>query len=101
VVFALNGVVVGTWAPRMPTLAEQIGASEGVLGLALLGASIGMIAAASLTGRVCARFGARVVVLASSLATAAVLPLLASVGSPLELGLVLVLLGATVGSLVR
>lgn len=99
VVFALNGVVIGSWAPRMPTLAEQIGASAGTLGLALLGASVGMIAAASLTGRLCARFGARVMVLGSALASAAVLPLLASVGSPLQLGLVLVLLGASVGML--
>jgi MFS family permease len=99
IVFALNGVVIGSWAPRMPTLAEQIGASAGVLGLALLGASIGMIAAASLTGRLCARFGARVMVLGSAIATAVVLPILASVGSPLQLGLVLVLLGASVGML--
>lgn len=99
IVFALNGVVIGSWAPRMPTLAEQIGASAGVLGLALLGASIGMIAAASLTGRLCARFGAPVMVLCSALATAVVLPILASVGSPLQLGLVLVLLGASVGML--
>lgn len=98
-VFALNGVVIGSWAPRMPALAEQIGAGAGVLGLALLGASIGMIAAASLTGRLCARFGARVMVLGSALATAVVLPVLASVGSPLQLGLVLVLLGASVGML--
>ncbi|MFI7680377.1 MFS transporter [Actinophytocola sp. NPDC049390] len=99
IVFALNGVVIGSWAPRMPTLAEQIGASAGVLGLALLGASVGMITAASLTGRLCARFGAPVVVLGSGLATAAVLPLLAMVASPLQLGLVLVLLGASVGML--
>lgn len=99
IVFALNGVVIGSWAPRMPTLAEQIGASAGVLGLALLGASLGMIAAASLTGRLCARFGARVMVLCSALATAVVMPVLATVGSPLQLGLVLVFLGATVGML--
>lgn len=99
IVFALNGVVIGSWAPRMPALAEQIGASAGVLGLALLGASVGMIVAASLTGRLCARFGARVMVLGSALAAAAVLPLLASVASPVQLGLVLVLLGASVGVL--
>jgi MFS family permease len=99
IVFALNGVVIGTWAPRMPALAAQIGASAGVLGLALLGASLGMIAAASLAGRLCARVGARVVVLYSALAIVVVLPLLATVGSPVRLGLVLVLLGATVGVL--
>jgi MFS family permease len=99
IVFALNGAVVGSWAPRMPTVADQIDANAGVLGLALLGASLGMIAAASVTGRACARFGARVMVLVSSLATAVVLPILANVGSPLALGLVLILLGASVGML--
>lgn len=99
VFFALNGFVVGTWAPRMPTLADQIGADEGVLGLALLGASIGLIAAASLTGRWCARYGARVIMGSAAAGTAVVLPVLATVGSPLQLGLVLVALGATIGML--
>ncbi len=99
VFFALNGVVVGTWAPRMPTIADQIGADAGVLGLALLGASVGLIAAASLTGRWCARFGARVVMGLAAVGTSVVLPVLATVGSPLRLGLVLVVLGATIGML--
>lgn len=99
VTFALNGAVVGSWAPRMPTVAEQIGANPGQLGLALLGASLGMIAAASMTGRWCARFGARALVAVSALATVVVLPLMATVGSPLQLGLTLVLLGASVGML--
>jgi MFS family permease len=99
VVFALNGMVIGSWAPRMPAVADQIHASPGQLGLALLGSSVGMIAAASLTGRLCARFGARALVLVSALATAVVLPLMAVAGSPVQLGLALVLLGASVGTL--
>jgi MFS family permease len=99
IVFALNGVVLGSWAPRMPSLAGQIGASPGVLGLSLLGGSIGMIAAASMAGRLCARYGARAVVAASALASAVVVTLLAQVASPLQLGLALVLLGASVGML--
>jgi len=99
VIFALNGLVVGSWAPRMPTFAEQIGANEGQLGLALLGGSIGMIAAASLTGRWCARSGARLVMFVAALATVIALPVMATVGSPLQLGTALVLLGATVGML--
>ena len=99
IIFALNGVVIGTWAPRMPTLAEQIDANEGALGLALLGASIGMITAASMTGRWCARVGARVIILGAAVATGVVLPVLASVGSPIQLGIVLVGLGASVGML--
>jgi MFS family permease len=99
IVFALNGIVIGSWAPRMPALAEQIGASPGVLGLSLLGGSIGMIATASVAGRLCARFGARAIVAVSALAAAVVVSVLAMVASPLQLGLALVLLGGSVGML--
>jgi MFS family permease len=99
IVFALNGIVIGSWAPRMPALAEQIGASPGVLGLSLLGASVGMIATASFAGRLCARFGAPVVVAGSALAASVVVSLLAMVTSPLQLGLELILLGGSVGML--
>ena len=98
VFFAMNGVVFGSWASRVPALAAQIGAAEGALGLALLGASIGMIAAASVTGRLTAAFGARRVLGASTLASAAAVPLLGLAPSPLALGLALVLLGACVGT---
>nr|WP_225955497.1 MFS transporter [Kibdelosporangium phytohabitans] len=98
-IFALNGVVFGSWAPRVPALAAQIGAQEGSLGLSLLGASIGMIASALLTGALCARFGARVMVVISAIGGCAVLPVLGMTRTPLQLGLVLFMLGVTVGSL--
>jgi MFS family permease len=98
-VFALNGVVFGSWAPRVPALAAQVGAAEGSLGLSLLGGSIGMIIAASLTGRLCARFGARILVAVSGIAGCAFLPLLGLARTPLQLGLLLVALGAAVGAL--
>ncbi|MEH0824187.1 MULTISPECIES: MFS transporter [unclassified Micromonospora] len=97
VVFMLNGVIAGSWAPRMPSLAEQIGASPGVLGLVLLGASVGLAAAASVAGRLCARFGARVMILVSAVMAAGLLPVLALVTTPVQLGLALVLLGASFG----
>ncbi len=97
IIFVLNGVAFGSWAPRMPAIAEQIDADEGLLGLALLGASLGMIIAASLSGRWCARFGARAMFLVSSFTMVLVLPVLAAVGSPLQLGLTLVVLGAAGG----
>jgi MFS family permease len=97
IVFVLNGVIAGSWAPRMPTLAERIGASPGVLGLVLLGAPLGLATAASFAGRWCARFGAPVIVLVSAVVAAGVLPVLALVTSPLQLGLVLVVLGASFG----
>ncbi|SDH87981.1 Sugar phosphate permease [Actinokineospora alba] len=99
VVFALNGVIFGSWASRVPALATQVGAAEGTLGLALVGASIGMIFAASLTGRLAARYGARVLVAGSGVAACVVLPLLGLSPTIALLGLTLVLLGASVGTL--
>ncbi|MQA08828.1 MAG: MFS transporter [Pseudonocardiaceae bacterium] len=98
-VFGLNGFVYGTWAPRVPALADQVGARVGALGLALLGASVGMIIAASFTGRLCAALGARIVVAASAVAACVVVPVLAMVSSPQLLGVVLCGLGMSVGAL--
>jgi len=97
--FAMNGAVWGSWSPRVPTIADQVDADVGALGLSLFGASVGMIAAASLAGRICARIGARALVLVSALGTAAVLPVIAFVASPVQFGLVLAALGASVGAL--
>ena len=99
VIFAVQGVIVGTWAPRVPAVAEHVHAGTGELGLALLGASVGLIAAATVAGRLAARFGARRLVLISALLSAAVVPNLALVPTTPLLGLALVALGASVGTL--
>jgi MFS family permease len=98
-VFALQGAVFGSWAPRVPAIAEHVHADAGSLGLALLGSAVGMITAASMAGRFCARFGARLLVLLSGLVMAGTLPLLAIVPTTVSLGLALVLLGASAGTL--
>lgn len=95
--FVLNGALLGSWAPRVPALAAQIGADEGALGLSLLGASVGMIAASLLAGRLCAAFGARVVMTVSGVAGSAMLPALGLARSPATFGLLLIVLGAMVG----
>lgn len=97
--FVLNGALLGTWAPRVPALAEQIGADEGALGLSLLGASVGMIAASMLAGRLCAAFGARIVMTVSGVAGSAMLPALTLARSPATLGLLLIVLGGMVGAM--
>lgn len=99
VVFVFNGAVFGTWAARVPALASQVGAEEGTLGLSLLGASIGLALSAPVAARACAAFGARRLVLASGVVSAAVLPLLALTSTPLHLGLVLFLLGTSIAAL--
>ncbi|MFJ8965240.1 MFS transporter [Lentzea sp. NPDC102401] len=96
VVFLLNGAVFGTWASRVPALAGQIGADVGSLGLALLGASAGLAFTAPLAARICALYGSRGVLIASSLLSPLLLPVLALSQSPLQFGLTLVALGASI-----
>lgn len=99
VVFGLNGAVYGSWAPRVPALAERLHAAPGSLGLALLGASIGMVIAASMSGRFVERVGARAAIVGSTLLSCVLLPLAGAAGSVLTLGFVMFGLGATVGGL--
>lgn len=99
VVFALNGGVYGSWAPRVPALADQIGATPGMLGLALLGGTAGLLVAAPLSGRLSERFGARAVMLVATLLACVVLPLTGLVGSVAWLAVALFGLGLTNGAL--
>ncbi|MBE1502161.1 MFS family permease [Amycolatopsis lexingtonensis] len=98
-VFALNGLAIGSWATRTPALAAQVHASPGVFGLALLGASVGLLAAAAAAGRVVERFGARAVVAGSTGLAAVALALIGfAPGVPLLAGALFVV-GASVGML--
>ncbi|MEU3272015.1 MFS transporter [Saccharomonospora sp. NPDC006951] len=99
VVFAFNGATLGSWAPRTPALSEQIGAGPGALGFALLGASIGMLTAATVSGRLVERFGPRAVVIGSGVAICAVLPAIGGAQSVPWLAVALVGLGASSGAL--
>lgn len=97
-VFALNGAVLGSWSPRVPAIAEQVRASPGTLGIALFGASIGMIIAASLAGRAIERVGARAAVAAGVVVSVLLLPVIGSATSIVVLGIGLAGLGASVGT---
>jgi MFS family permease len=66
-VFALDGAVFGSWAARVPDVAAAVGVGHSALGVALLCLSIGALAAMQVTGALCARLGAGVVVAAGSL----------------------------------
>ncbi|WP_109640876.1 MFS transporter [Lentzea atacamensis] len=99
VVFLLNGAVFGTWASRVPALAEQIGAEVGSFGLALLGASVGLAVTAPVAARICAVHGSRGVLIASSLLSPLLLPVLALSQSTVQFGLTLIALGASVAAM--
>ena len=90
--FAANGVLYGTWAARIPEVQARAGLSEGELGLALLGAALGLVVSASAAGPLVARLGAHRVTLAALAAFAVVVvsPGLAAGFASLALALVLV-----------
>ncbi|WP_246018747.1 MFS transporter [Saccharothrix australiensis] len=93
-VFLFNGALYLSWAARLPTLAAQVGATEATLGLALLGASVGLALTAPFAARLCASVGARKLVVLGASVTVLAVPALSFAGSPLHLGLNLFVLGS-------
>ncbi|XVV05240.1 MFS transporter [Actinosynnema sp. CA-248983] len=93
-VFLFNGALFLSWAARMPALAAQVGATEGTLGLALLGASIGLALTAPFAAKACATLGARKLVIGGVAVTVVTVPALTLADTPLHLGLILFVLGS-------
>ncbi len=97
-VFFLNGSVFASWYSRLPDIQEQLDIGPGTLGLTLIGAPIGLLAAQPLTGALTATIGSRRLVAASPLlVVAAVAPALA-VNAP-TLALATLAVGAANGVL--
>lgn len=97
--FALNGVIVGSWTGRVPAIARQVHAGPGAMGVALLGMSIGLLLVAPFAGRLSARFGARTIVATSVASGYAALPLIGLASSVPALSGALFLVGGLVGGL--
>ena len=58
-IFALNGVLFGAWAARIPAIRDHAGLSDGELGIVLACIAVGAISAMPLAGAAGARFGSR------------------------------------------
>jgi predicted MFS family arabinose efflux permease len=97
-VFFLNGAVFSGWYARLPAIQERLDLSAGELGVALLGAPVGLLVAQPVVGAVAARRGSRTVVAVAPLyLTAVVLPAVAVDAATLLLAVLVV--GAANGSL--
>ena len=78
-IFFLNGAVFSSWYARLPTIQSDIGLDNGELGIALLGAPLGLLLAQPVVGAVAARVGSRPILAAAPLYICAlVLPALAT-----------------------
>jgi predicted MFS family arabinose efflux permease len=98
VVFAVSGAVFSTWVSRLPAVRDRIDAGTAELGLALLCIGLGSLFTMPFTGKLCARFGSRSIVLATALPGCAMLALLAQVPSVVLLAIALFLWGAFYGA---
>jgi len=61
-IFAAHGAVVGTFAARVPWVADHVGAGPGALGIALLMPGVGALLAMPLSGRLVHRVDLRLLV---------------------------------------
>jgi MFS family permease len=96
--FLVMGVFWGTWAALLPQIKAQLGATDGELGLAMVGAGVGSLPAMIATGRLWRRLGWWLLpATCVAFAVACLGPLLAT--TPLALGVALVFVGASSGAL--
>lgn len=98
-IFFIAGLGMATWAPLIPFAKSRLDIDDGALGLLLFCIAAGSMLVMPLAGRLIARFGCRVLILACALILCVDLPLMMSVASPVEMGCVLLMFGAVNGLL--
>lgn len=99
VFFALDGFVFAGWVVRIPAIKEQVDASAGALGIALLGVSAGAVVTMTLTGRLCRRYGSHPVTVACAVLLSLSVALPPLTHSVAALTAVLFVFGAAYGSI--
>src|SRR5829696_9699040 len=96
-VFFVNGVTFASWSPRLPEIQERLGVSDTALGITLVGAGVGGLAASLVSGRLVDRVGSRAMTVATSAALSLFLPLMGVAPRAVLLFASLVLLGSLDG----
>lgn len=97
--FGLAGVLFGSWASRIADVKEQVHATAGPLGLAMLCLALGSLAMMSIAGRKLAVVGAAPLMVWGGLGCCAALLAASSARSIPVLSLALLVLGASSGML--
>ncbi len=98
-VFFVCGAGFANWVARIPVVQQQLGLSNGALGVALLGTAVGALLAMPTTGWLVARVGSRPVTKLMVLAYCMALPLPALAPNLPLLTSALVVFGAVYGAL--
>ncbi|MEW2352817.1 MFS transporter [Spirillospora sp. NPDC029432] len=97
VAFVVHGLIGAAWVARIPQIKRELGLSEGALGVALLGAPVGVVLAVRFARWAVARWGSRAVTLAAGAAGALSLVPLGLAWNLGALTCSLVLLGGSLG----
>ncbi|WP_433478108.1 MFS transporter [Spirillospora sp. CA-142024] len=95
--FAAHGLLGAAWVARIPQIKEHLGLGEGAMGVALLGAPVGVVAAVRFAGRIVGRWGSATTTTAAGVAGALSLVPLGLAGNLGALIVSLLLMGASLG----
>ena len=97
--FVADGLLLGSWASRIPAVQAQAHITNAGLGLALFGSSLGALVAMPVAGRLCERVGSRRVTVAALVLASASMFGASTAGALPALGVALFGFGAGFGSI--
>jgi len=98
-IFLIHGLIIATWASRIPAFQAQLHLSPAVLGRSLMMAAIGSVFAMPVAGWLIHKFGSLSITLGSTLGFGLALPLIAGSNTVLTLSVALLFYGAMAGSM--
>ncbi len=98
-IFLIHGLIIATWASRIPAFQARLHLSPAVLGRSLMMAAIGSVLAMPAPGWLIHKFGSLSMVIGSTLGFALALPLIAESNTVLALSVALLFYGAMAGSM--
>ncbi|WP_407175351.1 MFS transporter [Bradyrhizobium sp. STM 3562] len=97
--FFVAGFGLSTWAPLVPLAKARLAVDDRVLGELLLCLGVGSVTAMLLAGMMTTRYGCKSIILAGGVGIALALPWLSVASTPLELSMVLLAFGASLGAI--
>jgi fucose permease len=97
--FAVNGFIIGSWAPQIPLFLTRLGITEFTLGLLILGFGLGALIAMPSAGYVIGRQGSRATLIGFSFACAFGLFLVVAAPNVWTAALAMVIFGGVIGGM--
>jgi MFS family permease len=98
-IFLIHGLIIATWASRIPAFQARLHLSPAVLGRSLMMAAFGSVLAMPAAGWLINTFGSLSIVIGSTLGFVLALPLIAESNTVLTLSVALLFYGTMAGSM--